>query len=53
VQAKARVAIHLPSLAIEAFKMQFDDPRKVEVGRKVMLGVGPQGHLFQINEPLA
>ena len=41
MQAKVPLAIHLPSLAIEVFKMQFDYPPTVEIGRKVMPGVGP------------
>ena len=40
MKAKVRVAIDLPSLAIEVFKMQFDYSRIVEVGRKVVRGVG-------------
>ncbi len=40
MKAKGRVAIDLPSLAIEVFKMQFDYSRIVEVGRKVVRGVG-------------
>ena len=41
MQAKVPLAIYLPSLAIEVFKMQFDYSRMVEIGRKVMRGVGP------------
>jgi hypothetical protein len=40
MKAKGRVAIDLPSLAIQVFKMQFDYSRIVEVGRKVVRGVG-------------
>ena len=40
VKTKSRVAIHLPSLAIEVFKMQFDYSRMIEVGRKVVRGAG-------------
>ena len=40
MQAKARFAIQLPSLAIEVFKMQFDYSRVVEIGRKVVRGAG-------------
>ena len=35
-----RVAVNLPPLAIEVFKMQFDYSRVIEVGRKVVRGVG-------------
>ena len=35
-----RVAVNLSPLAIEVFKMQFDYSRIVEIGRKVVSGVG-------------
>ena len=41
MQANVPLAIHLPSLAIEVFKMQFDYSPTVEIGRKVMGGVRP------------
>jgi hypothetical protein len=40
VKAVVRVAVNLPSRAIEVFKMQFDYSRIVEIGRKVVSGVG-------------
>jgi hypothetical protein len=40
VKATIRIAIYLASLAIEMFKVQFDYFRMVNIGRKVMSGVG-------------
>ena len=40
VKAAVRVAIYLAALAVEMFKVQFDYSRILEVGRKVVSGVG-------------
>ena len=48
MEAKGRVAIHLPPLATEVFEVQSDYSRVIDVGCEVMPGVGC--HFAQAND---